>query len=550
MAIKKKATKRIIGTMPKNVKGMVNATDPSPNQQLTLTLFLNPVKSKIPSAKKLNNITQRSSVITTRAKFKMVHHTTKQDIGLIKEFVEEFGLTVTKVKLTERWITIKGKIEDIEKALKIDILEYEFDDLKYYFHNGVMEIPQEIEHLVEAITGINKAPIKEKRIFPRQIDVENAILEGTAVPPRDFERLYNFPKGLDGSGECLGILSLGGGYEEEILKKYFKKQGIAMPDISWVSVDGGKNNPGKNLEYDYEVYMDVEIAACLAPGAKIVVYFAKNQSSNILKAFRRAIHDHINKPSVISMSWGTLEENFSRRDANALNNALKEAASLNITLLCSSGDLGSSGKANQEGENVQLPAASPYILAVGGSQPHIEDNVILHEDVWKQDQEMAGQLFHGSSGGGFSEVFPMPSYQSTVFPIKFAQTKKRGIPDVSANASTLPGILLAVGNTQQISMGTSASTPLWAALIIRINQRMTELGLPHVGFIHPFIYMDEFRSLFNQVIDGDNGKYEATAGWDPCTGLGTPNGEIFLQQMVKMQSAIYGTKSGLNNDET
>lgn len=538
----KKASKRIIGTMPKTVKGLVTATDPNPDEELTFTLFLNPVKRKIPSLRKLTNIAKRSNLITSRAKFRGMHNTTKEDIGKLKEYFDGFGLTIKTIKLTERWIAVKGKIADIERALKIDILRYDFDNLVYFFHNGVMQIPHKIAHLVEAITGINKAPIKEKKVFPRQIDVKNAILEGRAVSAKDFERLYNFPKGLDGSGECLGIISLGGGYDKEVLKKYFKKQGIAMPDISWVPVGDGKNDPGKNLEYDYEVYMDVEIAACLAPGAKIVVYFAKNHKSNILKAFKQAIHDDKNKPSVISLSWGSLEDTFSMRDAHTLNNALKEAANLNITLVCSSGDLGSSGMPNQQGENMQLPASSPYVLAVGGTQTHIEDNKILHEDVWKQDQEMEGQLMHGSSGGGFSKRFPMPKYQSEVLPLEFTRKNKRGLPDVSANASTFPGILLSVGQTEQISMGTSASTPLWAALLIRVNQKMTQLGLPHIGFIHPFIYKDEFRPLFNQVVSGSNGKYEATAGWDPCTGLGTPNGEVFLQQMIKMQTAIHGSK--------
>lgn len=539
MPPKKQKTKRIIGNTPKKVKGMVLPTDPNPNHKITFTLFLNPVKTKIPQPKDLVNLNQRKQFITTRKEFKKVHGTTKGDIVSLKKFTNKYNLQISKTKLTERWISIKGKIEDVEKALKIDILQYDFEEFIYYFHHGVMEIPKEIEHLVEAITGINKAPIKERRIFPMQLNLNKSMLKGTAVHAKDFEKLYNFPEELDGSGQCIGIISLGGGYDEKILKKYFKGHGIPMPDISWVSVDGGKNEPGANTEYDYEVYMDLEIVGSLAPGAKIVVYFAKNDKANILKAFKQAIHDNKNKPQVISMSWGTLEENFSRHEAIALNNVFKEAAHLNITLICSSGDLGSSGKVDQTGLNVQLPASSPYILAVGGTQTDVVDNKILHEDVWKQEQEMSGQKVNFSSGGGFSDFYPMPQFQKSVLPITFKKKKKRGIPDVAANASTTPGIILNVSNTIQVSMGTSASTPLWAALITRINQKLNELNLPHVGFINPFIYHDEFRPLFNQVLHGENGNYNATGGWDPCTGLGTPDGEKFLEQIIKMQSKIH-----------
>lgn len=542
MPSKKIKTKRIVGNTPKNVKGLVKPKDANPKKKLTFTFFLNPVKKKIPQPKALQSLNKRKNILSTRKDFNKEHASTKEDIAALKKFTDKYNLKMSKVKLTERWVSFVGKIEDIEKALKIDIWQYDFEDFIYYFHEGIMEIPKEIDHLIEAITGINKAPIKERRIFPTEIDLKHSMLEGSAVQAKDFAKLYNFPKDLDGSGQCIGIISLGGGYDENILKKYFKKQGIPMPDISWVGVHGAKNNPGENIEYDYEVYMDIEIAGSLAPGARIVVYFAENHTSNILKAFREAIHDHKNKPDVISMSWGTLEENFSRHEAMALNNVLKEAAQLNITLICSSGDLGSSGKLEQTGLNVQLPASSPYVLAVGGSQSHVEDNKILHEDVWKQDQELNGQKIHFSSGGGFSEYFEIPHYQKEVLPLAFARKKKRGIPDVAANASTTPGVILNVGETVQISMGTSASTPLWAALISRINQKLTALNLPHIGFIHPFLYQDEFRPLFNQVLDGGNGGYEATGGWDPCTGLGTPDGEKFLEQIIKAQTQLHSNQ--------
>jgi subtilase family serine protease len=140
----------------------------------------------------------------------------------------------------------------------------------------------------------------------------------------------------------------------------------------------------------------------------------------------------------------------------------------------------------------------------------------------------------GSTGGGVSTVFPLPSYQASAGVPKQPQTSfaGRGVPDVSGDADPETGYQVRVDGKNQIIGGTSAVAPLWAALVARLNQK---LGAP-LGFLHPKIYALG-KNVFRDITSGNNddanlGYYSAKAGWDPCTGLGSPNGAALLSALT------------------
>lgn len=502
---------------------------------IDFTIFLLPTaaKKELPAVNDYQDFSNLHKHIIDRKTFRDTHKTHTADFEKVEAFAKKYTLKVLQIETVERWVSLEGTVNNINQALNIELSSFDIDGKPYYFSKEAVKVPLELENTVELISGINRKPVKISRIFSEELNVKSAQVKGKAVLPQAFEKLYNFPKDLDGTGQCLGILSLGGGYDDAVLDQYFAKIGIKKPDISWVGVDGATNDPGANPMFDYEVYMDLEIAASLAPGAKIVVYFAKNSIAGIMKLIKKAIHDHVNHPHVVSMSWGTLEDQFEPSEVLALKNVLQEAAKLNVTVLTSSGDKGSSG--GQDGLNVQLPASNPFALAIGGSQVHTADERILHEDVWDQELSVAGKSMSMSTGGGFSSIWKLPAYQENAVPQEQQKEDKRGIPDVSANASSDPGILLQVGKTEQISIGTSAATPLWAALLTRINQHLINNNLSHAGFVNPYLYHNDLSPAFNQVIEGSNGAYEAKVGWDACTGLGTPNGENLLKQITTLK---------------
>jgi kumamolisin len=509
----------------------INADDP-----ITFTVFLKSQNShKLANLDDYNDYSKRESIVVERPHYKNDHSAHPDDVEAVEKWAAESGFEIDEMNIVERWIAMRGDGGEVERALNIKIRKLEVDDEIYYYKIGEIAVPSALTTYVEMISGIENVPVSTHKIFPKEIDLGKTMVDGEAVLPQSFEKYYKYPMELTGDGQCIGIISLGGGYEEKYLREYFKKIKKPMPDISWVSVNGGKNDPGKKMMYDYEIYMDIEIASALAPGARIVVYFAPNSRMDIVRALKKAVHDEENNPDVISMSWGALEKEFTKKEIATMNLVLKEAAALNITVITSSGDLGSSGEKDGEGLNVQLPASNPYVLSVGGTNLHIEDDKILNEHAWEENQSLGPMNVNFQTGGGYSSFWRIPSYQRNVLSEVQAKPQKRGIPDVAANASSYPGILIQVGPTEQISLGTSAATPMWAALIARYNEYFNKKGYKNVGFINPYLYHLEMTEAFNEVTEGSNGAYNAELGWDPCCGLGTPDGDKLLEVLDKFK---------------
>ena len=333
--------------------------------------------------------------------------------------------------------------------------------------------------------------------------------------------LYGFPAGTDGSGQCVGIIELGGGYRKEDLASYFEFLNVPMPDVSFVGVSGGTNAPGLNTAYDGEVSLDIAVAGGAAPGAKIVCYFAPLTAQGFIEAVHAAIHDRVNRPSVLSISWG-LSEGYWLQTPMSLEwfeEVLREAALLGVSVCCAAGDYGSSTTFMDGRAWVDYPASSPYSIACGGTTLCSRKNLIYLEYVWN-----SARTFFQATGGGVSEVFPVPAWQEAagVPPsVNPGGGRGRGVPDVAANADPVTGYLVQVDGRTTVICGTSSGAPLWAALLARINQ---SLGIP-VGYINPYLYRKvKHEEAFRDIVLGNNGIYAAYPGWDSCSGWGVPNG--------------------------
>jgi len=286
-------------------------------------------------------------------------------------------------------------------------------------------------------------------------------------------------------------------------------------------VDGGSNSPGDPSGADGEVELDIQVAGSAAPGANIAVYFAPNSDQGFVDAITTAVHDLTNKPSVLSISWGGPESSWSQSSVTALDNACQSAGALGVTITVASGDSGSSDGTN--GTVVDFPASSPHVLACGGTELFANGTAIAEEVVW--DDQPQG----GASGGGFSGVFPVPTWQASALP---AGSTGRGVPDVSGDASPETGYNIVVDGQPEVVGGTSAVAPLYAGLIALINQQLTSQNEPSAGFINPMLYQN--TSDFNDITQGNNGAYSAGPGWDACTGLGSPKGAALLSALTTM----------------
>src|SRR5262249_48332376 len=162
--------------------------------------------------------------------------------------------------------------------------------------------------------------------------------------PLDLAAAYGFPAG-DGTGECIGIVELGGGHTAADLNAYFAGLGIQPPQVVAVSVDNATNAPvGDPNSADGEVMLDIEVAGAIAPRAKIAVYYAPNTERGFIDAISTAAHDQVNRPSVLSISWGAPEESWTQQGRTVMNSAFIDAGNLGVTVLVASGDDGSTDR--------------------------------------------------------------------------------------------------------------------------------------------------------------------------------------------------------------
>lgn len=208
--------------------------------------------------------------------------------------------------------------------------------------------------------------------------------------------------------------------------------------------------------------------------------------------------------------------------------AFQDAAALGVTVCCAAGDNGSTDGVTDGLQHVDFPASSPFALACGGTRLLGSGNTISAETVWNDGPNSA-------TGGGISDFFALPSWQTTVnVPVSANPDhhKGRGVPDIAGDADPNTGYSVLVDGQEEVIGGTSAVAPLWAGLIARINQKLGQV----VGYLNPLLYGQLSQSL-HDITQGNNGTYEAASGWDPCTGWGTPDGSKLLTAMTPKAAA-------------
>ncbi|KAF8073566.1 subtilisin-like protein [Lyophyllum atratum] len=248
-------------------------------------------------------------------------------------------------------------------------------------------------------------------------------------------------------------------------------------------------------------------------------------------------------PNVVSISYGQDESTVTPAFANRQCQEYAKLGLMGTSVFYSSGDNGVAGNGGvclnarhqpvkRKGTvfNPDFPVTCPFVTAVGATQVNPGSTVTDPEGACEQ------VIF---SGGGFSNIFPMPSYQADAV-TNFLRTTPppytngqfnnsgtvRGFPDLSANGPS--DLLLGINGEFGLVFGTSASSPVVGSLITLVNDARIAQGKGPVGFINPAIYSTTFKDAFNDITSGGNQGcgtpgFTATAGWDPVTGVGTPN---------------------------
>ncbi|VTU14963.1 Pseudomonalisin precursor [Variovorax sp. SRS16] len=415
------------------------------------------------------------------------HGADAQDLSKVAAFAKAHGLSVVESSVARRSVVLSGDAKSMCAAFGVALHQFAHGGGTYRGRTGPISVPAGLTPIVEGVFGLDNRPQAEPHFLRHE-------------PLR----------GMSAKAASLDA--------------YFGGLGIAAPTVKAVSVDHAPNHPTNANSADGEVMLDIEVAAAIAPKAVIAVYFAPNTSRGFLDALTTAVHDDVNKPSVISISWGSAEPNWTAQAMTQFDQVLQAAASMGVTVCVAAGDSGSADGVPDGKPHVDFPASSPHALACGGTKLVASGHTIRSEVVWN---EGAG----GATGGGVSGFFALPGYQSGAHIPAIAGTRKtgRGLPDVAGDADPATGYEVAVDGQVLVIGGTSAVAPLWAGLIALMNQQLPQ----PVGFLNPLLYGSlAGKSLLRDITSGSNGAYAAGPGWDACSGWGSVKGSALLAALA------------------
>jgi kumamolisin len=486
---------------------------PPPNKQIQISVYVRrkPQSLNYKFVSRDSYLLPQERVYLNRIQLGRQSGARSSDLNKIKAFAQQHHIKVVEINPAQRKVVLEGSIKQLEKTFGVTLGRYKVNDKLFRSNVTPVMVPAQLSKIVSGVFGFDTQPIAQPHFKS---------LAASAFNVTKVAQLYQFPTMSKGKGECIGIIELAGGYRQADLDAFFKGEGISpSPQVVPVGVDGHKNAPtGNPTGPDCEVCLDIEVAGAVAPRSKIAVYFAPNTSRGFIDAIMAAVHDRTHRPTILSISWGSAEKFWQGQTLKVMNQAFQDAAAIGITVLCASGDSGSSDGVNDGQNHVDYPASSPFVMGCGGTHLQASGNTISRETAWS------------GSGGGFSAVFPVPVWQTGIP----AHAKGRGVPDVAGDAAPGTGYRVRVDGRRMVVGGTSAVAPLWAGLLARVNSSLSASyrKAVRVGFLNPLLYSKiGTDGSLRDITAGSNGSFKAAKGWDPVTGWGSFKGTTLLSNI-------------------
>ena len=300
--------------------------------------------------------------------------------------------------------------------------------------------------------------------------------------------------------------------------------GLPAANLSVVAPDGITPFDGSPLQFNWavEIALDVEWAHVVAPGANLVLVLSRTESdADMLRATEYAIDNGLG--DVITQSFGESETCADPALLREEHAAFERAASRGITLVAGSGDFGATnllcdGSGLAGIATAATPASDPDVTSVGGTRlmAGLVSGAYGNETAWNDAA--------GASGGGFSSIYHRPGYQAQFN----GDNGARGIPDVAYSADIIGGAIVAFAGRAGVLSGTSVGTPQWAGIAALVAQSSGHRG-PQLNIrLYHLAKSDGYTVGMHDITTGNNSfggvqGYSAGPGWDPVTGLGTPD---------------------------
>jgi hypothetical protein len=444
---------------------------------------------------------------------------TAADYKAVEDFAVASGLTVTARHANRIVLDVGGAAPDVGRAFGVTLNRYQHPTEARTFIAPDAEPSVAADLNVLHIAGLSDfarpRPLFRRnpaaRIKPR---ATNGSGPSSNYMGSDFRNAYVPGSPLTGSGQTVGLLQYDG-YDASDVTYYYTRAGIAPIPLNNVLIDGATGAPSGDGG-EVEVCLDIQMVASMAPGVSAITCFiAPNPSPWVDLLNSMAAHPEIKQ---FSCSWGggdpdpTAEAVFQQMQAQG-------QSFFNAT-----GDSDAFSASNP----IEFPSDSTNITQVGATTLTMSGAgaSYVSETVWQWGDDVG-------SSGGVSTNYGLPSWQQGISMVtNKGSTAWRNLPDVAAVGDDI--YVRADATDQTGTGGTSCAAPLWAGFMALVNQQAASNGLQAVGFLNPALYTIGKSTLathaFHDITTGNNTnsssktKYYAVAGYDLCTGWGTPNG--------------------------
>jgi subtilase family serine protease len=474
---------------------------------------------------------------------------TEADYQAILKFAVTNGFTVTGTYASRGMVDVTASVPDIEKAFHVNMRLYQHPTEPREFYAPDVEPLVDTNLAILSISGLNNYvlphPMVHIQSTPKAAGPANGSGPGgTSYRGRDFRNAYAPGVALAGTGQYVGLVELDSYYASDITT-YETQTGLPNVTLTNVLLDGFSGAPSNNTNAVLEVSLDIEMVAAMAPGLSKLYIFEGNVTDHILGSM--VTNSQIKQ---FSSSWGLSS------DAKA-ETLFQQMAVQGQTFFQASGD----GDAYTR--PISWPSDDLYVTSVGGTSLTLDYTAsnYVSETVWNSGFQSSGAWYgngaytngatvggYWGSGGGIS-TNPIPVWQQGVnMTAVGGSATQRNIPDVALTAvniwvSYFNG--LSSGNIE----GTSCAAPLWAGFTALVNQQATVDGKPPVGFLNPALYAigegQIYNSCFHDIASGNDfwpgspSVFSSAAGYDLCTGWGTPNGANMINALENFAGPIY-----------
>jgi kumamolisin len=430
-------------------------------------------------------------------------------------------------------VEVDGTAQTMSRLFQTTFVNHNYQNRTFYAPKTDPQLPTPIAQLVVSITGLDSYSPPVRTGFAAQTEQTNTqtraqadcqgLNGGNGVSPKNVAQTYGYNQlGTTGKGLTINLIEIDGFSQDDVTN-----YGACVGYGGNITV----KTIGPEPEPQGESTLDIEMIEGLAPDVNIVDY-QTGDSRYLVDELQQLIDDNTNHAgygNVVSISLGGAERLQSANFLNAINQELNVLVNTeHMTVFIASGDCGAFSDQHFGSFTVSFPASDPYAVGVGGTLLQTDTNgKRTDETVWAEEHPNPLQCDNTwGSGGGNSERFAQPSWQTG----KGVQNKNshrgRQVPDIGAVAFDLP---LYLNGEWHLSGGTSAAAPIWAAGMVLVNQKTINnyrvFFAGPAAFYHVANNRDQFSPYFDVTEGGGvpSATFDATSGWDSATGLGVPN---------------------------